>query len=161
MPPPPDRAAADGYIFADGVVVADHGLGRLAAILQILRRNADGAKGMKGIARADAGAAVQNNMGDEAAILAQHHFGSDRAKGTDRAGGGNYGSRRNDRAGMNAHSGSPLPLAASAGFGSRTRGTIGASERGLAGQFAVNIGLALHTAGTRLLNDSTSTSMRN
>jgi hypothetical protein len=40
-----DRAAADGHALADGVAVADLGLRRLAAILQILRRDADRVNG--------------------------------------------------------------------------------------------------------------------
>jgi hypothetical protein len=59
------------------IVVADLKFGWLAAILQVLRRHADGAEGIKDIARADAGAAVENHVGDEGAILAQHYLRTD------------------------------------------------------------------------------------
>jgi hypothetical protein len=49
---------ADGYIFADRVVIADFCFRRLTAILQILRRNSDCAEGMKDVARTDSRPAI-------------------------------------------------------------------------------------------------------
>jgi hypothetical protein len=59
-----DGAAADGYAFPDGVVIADFRLRRLAAVLQILWCDADCTEGMKDVACADAGAAFENYMRD-------------------------------------------------------------------------------------------------
>ena len=46
-------AAADGHALADRIVVADLGFGRLARVLQVLRRHTDGAERIEDVARAD------------------------------------------------------------------------------------------------------------
>ena len=65
------RAAADGHALADGVAVADLGLGRFAPVLQILRRHADRAEGIEDIARADSRLPVEHHMRDQRALLAE------------------------------------------------------------------------------------------
>ena len=63
-----------------------------------------GAEGIDGVARADAGAAVEHDMRDQDALLTQHDLRANGRKRADGAGGGNDRSLCDDRAGMNAHS---------------------------------------------------------
>src|SRR6185437_15108239 len=107
-------AAANGHALADGVVVADLGLGWLALILQILRRHADRGEGIDRVPRAQAGVAVHHHVRDEVAFLAENDIGTDGAVGADGAGFGDNRPGRHNRAGMNAHSVAVTDAAAAA-----------------------------------------------
>ena len=99
-----DGAATDGDALANGGVCADGGCGWLAFVLEVLRGNADGGKGVDFAARADGCVAIDYDMGDQDALLSQHNVGADGAEGADGAGLGNLRPWRDDSTGMDAHS---------------------------------------------------------
>ena len=101
--PPPCGAAMDRDEFADAVAVADAGLGALAFILQILRRDPDGAVRKEDIVLADPGGAFEKDVGHQARARADLHVRADDAVGADLGGLGDPRRRVDDGGRMNGH----------------------------------------------------------
>ena len=77
------RARVEGNIFANGIALADDQFARLAAILEILGRRADGGEGKHHVAFAERGAALDRRVRMDFAALADSHARADHAVRTD------------------------------------------------------------------------------
>jgi hypothetical protein len=76
-------SAGDGDVFADGVVIADFERRRFAAVFQILGGYSQAGEGVDAIPGPEPRLAVQNDVGDQFAVLAQLDIRTDGAIGTD------------------------------------------------------------------------------
>ena len=98
--PPPCGAAMDRDEFADAVAVADAGLGALALVLQILRRDADGGVREEDVVLADPGGPFEEVVGHQARARADFDVRADDAVGADFGGLGNPRAGVHDGGGM-------------------------------------------------------------
>src|ERR1035437_4094344 len=113
-------SARDGDVFADGVQVTDLTACRLACVLQILGRDAEAGEGEDAISGAQREVAVQDDVRDEFAVLAEDDVGADGAIRADAAGCWDLRAGSDDGGRVNsgrAHSaGTPAAGSAAGGF---------------------------------------------
>src|SRR5208283_5308834 len=129
IPQAGDAAAArgparDGDRLANGVIVAQLAARGLARVLQVLRRDADRGEGEDAVAAAEGEMAVEHDVGDELALLAEDDVRADGAERADAAGGGNLRAIGNDRAGMDAAHSAKAPAGAAAACSAGLRSVI-------------------------------------
>src|SRR5215472_1174502 len=156
---------ADRHAFPDRVLIADHSLGRLAVVLQILRGHPDRAERIKRVPRPDPDSPVHHHVRNQPALFAQRYLRSNGAVRPDCARIRNHGSGRNDRAGMDAHS---VPVTAAAEVESPSEPALRPGFLGTTWQVRVASHASLPSTKAlpsirpaRGRNDSTSTSIRN
>src|SRR5260370_41772183 len=97
------RAAVDGDELANGVMVADLQPCRLTRISNVLRRHANRSEREEAVGRADFRGAFDRDMRNQAAALAQLHFGPNHAIGSNLARRMDFAFRIDDRRRMNGH----------------------------------------------------------
>ena len=97
------RAAVDGHIFADGIVVADFGRGLFTTKFQILRDGTNHSARKERVVVPHACAAQQRHRVHQMIVVANHHIGVDKTERADFAVvtndgvGMNVGKRRNHK----------------------------------------------------------------
>ena len=96
-------SAMDGYVFTEGVVVADKELSLLALVFEILCAAAECCKGVSGAALANDGVLRNSDVAVKMGVSTQDHVISNHAVGTDFAIGANFRFWRDDSSGMNLH----------------------------------------------------------
>src|ERR1700692_1870791 len=79
----PLRSAGDGDVLADGVVIADLERRRFAAVFQVLGSDSQAGEGVDAIPGSQARLAVQYDVRDQFAVLAQLDIRTDGAVGPD------------------------------------------------------------------------------
>src|SRR5271157_5595541 len=97
------RAAGDGDVLTDDVVVADFKPRGFAAIRDVLRVHAQRGEGINLVVAAEAAGPAYHNVGYELAVLAQLDAGVHDAVRSDAAGPGNFCGWIDNRCRMDVH----------------------------------------------------------
>ena len=115
MPPPLTVPREMVTLFANHVFIAHLKASGLACIADVLRRYADGRKREKLVARTDGGMAVEDDVRDQFAVLAENDVGPDGAVGAHGATCRHHRRRCHNGCRVNAHSGLAVVTGEAAG----------------------------------------------